>query len=580
MFVLSVNLIFFILAIYILIVFIFMWIAARRTKQQLVLKDHEIETKSYETAIFKELGERIGYSLNVQKIADIITGSLGKFLQYSAVSYLIKNDSGRMIFHSILDESVSRKFIEEVRDQMISSYNVLTTNQIKPIEVDESLSGTITDEINHKKVESFFNVPVVIEGVVVGVLNVSSSKPAFYKEEEMDALYEITNQACDEVSKLEDIINDERGRLSSMLESMMDGVLMVNDHNQLLVINPAALHLLHISKSKPTIFDVLDQLSRQLDLRTKIEESIKLDKIKVIEHVQLFDSILRIMISPVRNGMGQVFGAVVLLHDVTRESQLEKMREDFTSMMIHELRSPLTGIRSIANLLKEENIKKEQKKYQDFVDLIVSNSATMLDLVNDLLDVAKLESGRLQIVRKSTDIEQLISTRKHSFESLAAENHLTLQTKVEEGIPHLQLDEIKVTQILNNFLSNAIKFTPEGKIIISAFILKKNQSMLEKVSMLGMSWPGMKETKYPFDNLILAVTDSGVGISDEQMSKLFNKFTQLEQTATSQKKGTGLGLVISKGIVEAHGGRIGVFSDVDNGSTFFCSLPLVTEAVT
>src|SRR3989338_7807040 len=560
MFTLNSTQVFIALAIYSVVVLIFIGLENRRMRHSLLLKEREMQRRMYEVSILKELGDRIGYSLNVQKIVDVITGSLRKLLDYSTVSYLLFADEGRVVFHCVLEESVNKQFIESIRAQMVAALGALSAREMKPDEIDESISGTITDETNKTGIRSFFNIPVVINGLPVGLLNISSTKPGLYKEEEMTILYTIMNQASAAVSRLETILNQEKGKLNSMVESMADGVVMVDTRNRLLVINPGAKDMLGITKPNPSIFDVLDVLSSKMDLRTKIEESIKTDRLTVEEQLKIQNIILRVLISPVKDAINQPLGAVVLFHDITKEKAIEKMRDDFTSMMVHELRSPLTGIRSIANLLKEEKIKNEQKKYQEFIELIVSNSASMLDLVDDLLDVAKLESGEFQIMRRPTNIADLVKVRIQSFQSLASENSLALEGKVEEGIPAIDMDENKVGQVLNNLLSNAIKFTPKGKIVISAFLLKKGEDLAAKAASLGMIWPGARpDVKFDTDSAVLAVSDTGMGIPADQMNKLFNKFTQLEQSAASEKKGTGLGLVITRGIVEAHGGKIAVF---------------------
>src|SRR3989344_5939667 len=548
MFTLNSTQVFIALAIYSVVVLVFIWIENRRMRRSLMAKEREMQRRMYEVSILKELGDRIGYSLNVQKIVDVITGSLRRLLDYSTVSYLLFADEGRVVFHCVLEESVNKQFIESIRGQMVAALGALSSRDMKPDEIDESISGTITDEANRIGIKSFFNIPVVINGQPVGLLNISSTKPGLYKEEEMTILYTIMNQASAAVSRLETILNQEKGKLNSMVESMADGVVMVDTRNRLLVINPGTKDMLGITKPNPSIFDVLDTLSSRMDLRTKIEESIKTDKLAVEEQLRIGDKVLRVLISPVKDEANEPLGAVVLFHDITKEKAIEKMRDDFTSMMVHELRSPLTGIRSIANLLKEDKIKNEQKKYEDFIELIVSNSASMLDLVNDLLDVAKLEAGKFQIMRHPTNVADLVKMRIQSYAALAADAKLALESKVEDGIPPVLIDDNKVGQVLNNFLSNAIKFTKEGKIVVSALTLKKGESFLNKVSSLGMIWPGIKDKTFEEDVLILGVTDSGVGIAEEQLSKLFNKFTQLEESAHSEKKGTGLGLVISKGI--------------------------------
>jgi PAS domain S-box-containing protein len=563
------------LAIYTVIVIVFIWWENRQMRGSLRNKELEMTRRMYEVSILKELGERIGYSLNVQKIVDVITGSLRQLLPYSTVSYLLLTDEGRTVFHCVLEESVNRKFLDDVKKGMLAAFTALISRELREDEIDESISGTITDELSHGVVKSFFNVPVVINNQPVGLLNVASTKDGLYKEDEMTILYTIMNQASTAVSKLENILSQEKGKLNAMVSSMADGVFMVDTKNRLLVINPAAKDMLGIKKPQTSIFDVLDALASHIDLRTKIEESIKLDKLIVEEEVKLSNIVLRVLISPVKDQDNKPLGAVVLFHDITKEKAIEKMRDDFTSMMVHELRSPLTGIRSIANLLKEENIKKEQKKYQEFVELIVSNSASMLDLVNDLLDVAKLEAGKFQIMKKPTNLASVIETRVLSFKSLAAEGKVEMEGRVEPGLPTIEADETKIGQVLNNFLSNAIKFTETGKIIASAFMLPANKDLAEKLGTMGMIWPGLRESiKFDSDRVIIAVTDSGIGIPLDQMSKLFNKFTQLQHSAASEKKGTGLGLVISKGIVEAHDGSIGVVSEEGKGSTFYFSLPV------
>lgn len=563
------------LAIYTVIVVIFVWWENQKMRKSLTQKEGEMQRRMYEVSILKELGERIGYSLNVQKIVDVITGSLRRLLPYSTVSYMLLGDEGRIIFHCVLEESVNKKFVDDVRFRMVGSLEALLDRQVKPEDLDESISGTVTDETNKKTVQSFFNIPVVINNSPVGILNIASTEDGLYKEDEITILYTIMNQASTAVSKLENILSQEKGKLNAMVESMADGVFMVDIRNRLLVINPAAQEMLSIKKAQPNMFDILDALSSRIDIRTKIEESMRTGKLNVEEKFPIGNKVLRILISPVKDGENKPLGAVVLFHDITKETAIEKLREDFTSMMVHELRSPLTGIRSIANLLREDKIKNEQRKYQEFIDLIVTNSASMLDLVNDLLDVAKLESGKFQVMKKSTNISNLIKMRVESFRTLAADGGLQLDIKEDPNVPPMNIDETKVGQVLNNLLSNAIKFTKAGKITVSAFVVKTNEDLVNKVASMGMIWPGLKDSpKFSEDVLLMAVSDTGMGIPESEMSKLFNKFTQLEQSAASEKKGTGLGLVISKGVVEAHGGIISVVSQQNAGTTFYFTLPL------
>jgi signal transduction histidine kinase len=196
-------------------------------------------------------------------------------------------------------------------------------------------------------------------------------------------------------------------------------------------------------------------------------------------------------------------------------------------------------------------------------------------LVNDLLDVAKMEAGKFQILTKPTDFAKLIEAKVNSFAPLVGETKIKLETALEPHLPILEADEQKIGQVLTNLLSNSLKFTKDGKIVVSAFTLKAGQMLSEKIRSLNLDWPGVEEIiKYDQDQLVIAVTDTGIGIFKEQFAKLFSKFSQLEPSADLEKKGTGLGLVVSKGIVEAHGGTINLFSEVGKGTTFYFSLPI------
>ncbi|MDP3993657.1 MAG: ATP-binding protein [bacterium] len=560
------------------LVLIIFWFEYRRTRGKLFVRENQMKRRMYELSILRELGERIGYSLNVQKIIDIIRGSLGKLLPYSIVAYMLPNEDGRLIFNVALAEPVSKSFVAEVKTRMLKSFSALFDEVYSADDIDESISGVVTDPANPAKVESLFNVPIVINNRPAGIFTVAATKPDMYKtSEEVEILYTIMNQASEAVSKLETVLEVEKGKLNAMVASMADGVLMVDNQNRLIVVNPQTLAMLGITVPEPTIFDVLDTLSEHFDLRTKIEESRRKDKLIVEQEIEIDEHFLQILISPVKDRKGLMLGSVVLFHDITHDKELEKMREDFTSMMVHELRSPLTGIRSIASLLTTDKVKNEEKKYKEFVELISNNSNSMLELVNDLLDVSKLESGKFEIFKRPGDLRHTIEQRIKSLNALAQENKITLQYKVLPEMPQtLQFDENKIGQVLNNLLSNAIKFSlPGGEVMVAAFFCKKSQDLPQQAANFGLPWQGLKAGAVcAIDAVVVSVSDSGVGIPAREIGKLFNKFQQLSTAMKSEKKGTGLGLVIVKGVVEAHGGQVGVFSEEGKGTTFYFTIPV------
>ncbi|MFH1781571.1 MAG: ATP-binding protein [Patescibacteria group bacterium] len=546
----------------------------------------QIETnqRMYELAILKELGERVGYSLNVEKIIDIITGSLRQFMDYSAVSYMLLEPE-KIIFKVDLEKSVSRNFIDEVQNRMLKSLSALLDKEFKKDQIEETLSGAILVDDLETPVKSFFNIPLVIGDKVVGVLTVAHTKEGLYKEEEMTILYKITQQASNAVTQLQDVVQTEQGKLNSMVSSMTEGVVMTDKDYRVMVVNPAAKMAVGLSEEKEevTIFDFIDNLEGRFDIRGKLEESVKLKKLLITDEVLIGDKFYQIIVSPVRSSYGiakdQILGGVVLFHDITKEKELEKMREDFTSMMVHELRSPLDGIKSMSEMMAKEGFLEKIETYNNFVGMINSSSNDMLDLVNDLLDLAKIEAGKFSINKQNSDVKELITDRVNFFTPAAQDRGVALKSQFGKDIPNeISFDPKRIKRVLNNLISNSIKFNSEGgEVIVQAFIHKKGNDITKELEVNNIKWVNInldKQISSSPDSLVISVTDNGIGISNEDMPKLFNKFVQFQEASTREEKGTGLGLVISKGIVDAHNGIIGVESEQGVGSTFYFLLPI------
>ena len=248
-------------------------------------------------------------------------------------------------------------------------------------------------------------------------------------------------------------------------------------------------------------------------------------------------------------------------------------------MIVHELRTPLSGIQKTSELLKQPAKKGNAAQSKRFVDLIYQNSSSMLDMVNDILDAAKLQAGKFEVQLEPTDITEIIDNRKDFFSVTADERHIKLETIFSKDLPkNIPLDAQRIKQVLNNLMSNAMKFTADGgNITVSTFIHDPSATIASEVGKIKLTLPApFPENAFPPNkhSLVVAVSDTGIGIAADQLPKLFSKFQQLNSTTfVSNIKGTGLGLAIAKGIVEGHGGNIGVVSQVGAGSAFYFVIP-------
>jgi signal transduction histidine kinase len=230
--------------------------------------------------------------------------------------------------------------------------------------------------------------------------------------------------------------------------------------------------------------------------------------------------------------------------------QAEKDKADFTAMLVHDLRSPLMAVLSGAAILEdglEGPVNEAQKKWLARIEAGVRK---VVDLVNDFLDLSKIEAGRIGLDKKEIDLGQLVQESIESYRALAKSKQITLKSRIDPTFPQVKADPRYLDQVFSNLLSNAIKFTPEGGVI--------ELGATQDNSVEARAW----------------VKDTGVGIPTHEMENLFEKYRQTASGKNSSLKGTGLGLVISKKIVEAHGGRIWVESAERQGATFFFTLPI------
>ena len=539
-------------------------LSIREERKEKLLKDREEKQKQkiYEISILKEIQERIGYELDVEKIIDVITGSLKDLFSYSVSSSIVIKDE-KLIFKSHIEEEVSRAFVDQIKKGMLASLSAITDEPL-PTQIEECLSGSLLD--NEKNLPlSFFHIPLVVSNNLVGLINISSTKPGLYKEEQMTILYRITSQASNALTKLQDVLKTEKEKLMSLISSLADGVFMLDANNNLLVINNTAKLILGIQKEAPTVFEVLGLLPARYNFTGKIQTAILENKSIEEKEVSIGEKTIQVFITPVLSSLQKVIGISVLLHDVTLEKNLDQMKEDFTNVIIHELRAPLTAIRGAAQLLSTDQEKLNKEDQQKLTEVVHGQADKLLDEVSSLLDAAKLEAGRLTIEKAPTDIRKLIEDEIQIFSASAQNKNVGLTSQIENLPSKIDLDSFRISQAINNLISNSLKFTPAGgKITVSA--------------------------RMADDKIMISVTDTGIGVPKEKQDNLFSKFSQISQhpsvvksisNAEADRNGThpvgtgsGLGLYITKGIVEAHGGKISLESDIGTGTTISFTLPV------
>lgn len=343
-------------------------------------------------------------------------------------------------------------------------------------------------------------------------------------------------------------VESEKRKLSAMIGSLLDGIAMIDQNFNLIVANHAFYQILKIEETVD-LFKIIASLSAKIDLEKILKQAFKTQKLIKTQPFEINGFFIEVNIEPVKDQYGYLLGMAIVFHDITTERNLEHLKEEFTAMMVHELRTPLTTISYSVNNMLIDSPKITKSELSANLNIIKDTTENMLGLVTELLDMTKLESGKFVIVKKDNDLGKMLEEKIELFKPLTDQKKIILELEIGDGLDHISFDPNRLGQVVNNLLSNAIKYTDIGKISIKASLSD--------------------------DHVMVSITDSGEGVKKEDLPKLFSKFEQLGKGKTGEKIGTGLGLVIAKGIIEAHGGKIWAQSlGEGKGTTFSFSIPL------
>ncbi len=352
-------------------------------------------------------------------------------------------------------------------------------------------------------------------------------------------------------------LSTEKKRLETIISCIANGIMVTNKNLEVVLHNPALLRLLEVTApiANPVPVHAIVKDESLIETLKKIQSGEPLEKEFVAQEIRVGQRVLRAIsaptLEPERHVFWTVAGAVTVLEDITLFKQLDRMKSDFVNMVAHELRSPLVSIRQINSVLLEGLAGPLAEKQEDFVKRGMKKIDVLLALINDLLDVARLEAGRLVQKPVAIDLSEVIEDLVILMQLRAKEEGIQLAYSCENLSP-LVADPKNIEEVLNNLLTNAINYSPEGgKVTVTA---------------RGMG-----------DFMEIKVSDTGVGIAPEELPKIFEKFYRVKHPKTRQVTGTGLGLSIVKGIVEAYHGSIHVESVPDQGTTFTVLLPAAQE---
>lgn len=341
-------------------------------------------------------------------------------------------------------------------------------------------------------------------------------------------------------------LTEERNLSSAILGSMVEGVAVVNGSERLVFANPGFAEILGLDVL-PTAGSALVEVVRQTELVEAVRKVLRGEPRVQSEIVTgtLRQHHFATTVASVR--AGETTGAVVVLHDITELRKLERVRRDFVANVSHELRTPLTAIQGFTETLLAGAMDDPQNRRR-FLEIILEHSKRLARLTEDLLMLSKMDAERLELEIRRLSVSQLVESCLETSQRRAVEKDLRISFQLPQQLPDIAGDRRRLAEVLQNLLDNAIQYTlPGGKIVVRA------------------------ETAQ--NDVIFTVSDTGIGIPKAEQPRIFERFYRVDVARSREAGGTGLGLAIAKHLVEVHGGRLWVESEVGQGSEFHFSVP-------
>jgi PAS domain S-box-containing protein len=377
------------------------------------------------------------------------------------------------------------------------------------------------------------------------------------KNKEVETVRRDYNKALekfDEAQREFKRVEVEKKNTEAVVKSIAEGLVVVNAKGEVLLMNPAAEKLLGVQSEKKLGKSITDGVGSEymVSLAREVEGTGE----KVVEYTSKDENVkktIRQSSAVIQDEDGRTVGMVNVLTDITKQKELDEVKKTFISNVTHELRTPIVAMSKAIEILLDKKGPPLNDMQQNFLGIVHRNLQHLSRLVEDLLDIAKIDSGKMRLKFGPGRVDKLVSDACEALGTWANSKEIALERQIDKSLPEISLDSVKITQVLNNLIGNAIKFTPRGgKIFVSC------------------GWNDTESVK-------TSVRDTGVGIAKENLPKLFGRFEQFgDQQGIS---GTGLGLCISKEIMERHGGKIYAESEEKKGSTFTFILPIKQQAV-
>ncbi len=511
----------------------------------------ETLTRLNEVSTLHTMAQKISSSLDLEDILNTIVTSLKEAIGCRACCIFLLDESGAQLEIKAADGLKPR------------------WREMAKLQIGEGAAGTAAAEgrtiylpdtrkdpgfiFFDKQVRALMVVPLIAQGKIIGTINVDDSQPNAFGPAQERLLTIAAAQAgvTIENARLFARVATEQQQMQAIIQHMADGLLLINKRGVIITCNSTLAMMIGLNRDQmvgqninsstlhPNLAGITAGATRRA--RTGV-----LTKEVIIENPR--SRTLQVFTTTVTDDNKKNIGEVRLVHDVTRERELEQLKDDFISTVSHELRTPLFSIQGFAQLMLEED-DLDQETGREFLNTIQRQAIQLSEMVNNLLDLSKFDEGKLALEQKPLSLLDLINRTILQLQGFAHQQKVKLLPNLQATLPTINGDKQRLEQVFTNLIGNAIKFSKADDVVTISASLTDAE-------------------------ILVQVKDNGIGIPPEALDRVFSRYYQVHQKNERSAMGSGLGLHIAKKIVEGHGGHIWVESEAGRGSAFCFTLPL------
>jgi PAS domain S-box len=555
-------------------------------------RTRELQAERDRLSILNEIANEVSSTLDLDQLLHNSLEALARLTnaQHGSVM-LLEQDTGHLVTRAVLGEQIDVGFTRFPSGRGIAGWVAQHKRPalVPDVRLDERWVSLPSGQASRRRKGALIAVPLIAQHEIMGVITLSHPEPGIFNEDHLRLLIAAAGEIAvgvhnahlysDIVSEMErraDLVQRlrrESGQNLAILQSLADGVLVCDLEGNVLSVNPAAANILQRNTEElllSNMHTLLEELAgkriRELPLKDLLQHPINSNEAPRTFQatIPLGQRTVSVTLSPVLMETKELIGALALFHDISREIEADRLKTEFIGTMSHELRTPMTSIKGFTQLLALGSLGPVNETQRESLNTISYNAERMISIINDVLDITKIETNSVELDLRSLHLADTISSVVTDLQSSIQSRNHTLGIKVPPDLPLVIADSRRLQQILHNLLQNAIKYTPRGGKIDIAAHVEPYESLTGDLRDRLVSG----RTYVQID-----ISDNGVGIAPEDQTRIFERFYRTNNPLRVEAGGTGLGLSLVRPLVELLGGYIWFTSELNKGSTFSFVLP-------